>query len=557
MYDLSLIEQHFPLDEFRPGQKECIEAILTAFNNGKRFVILEAPTGSGKSVIGMTVAKFFEKAYYLTIQKILQDQLTKDFTNDSVKSLKGRNAYKCNYWEVYMEKYADQPDKMKQMEMEAKDPIIQKTIANPKLPASEGVCLVREKRSKSGLCFPCGEGSLTASTCPYWKALGESLEAHTCIMNFNSFLYQTSVTDRFKPRSLMVIDEAHNAEPQLMDFVSLNLTDKAWRQEGVRIPEYDSAEKYAQYFDEIHLHEKIEDIIRLANFTRDFKKAEDWKKVLLQYKIFLDSVTTGDWVPKWENKGPWNKVTLKPIFVDKHANRYLFGYGNKILMMSATILQPKVIYDSLGIDPSEAYAYRMKNRFPVENRPIYFQPIGSMSFKNKESTTPKMITAIEEIANNYPDKRGIIHTHNFEIARNILTNCNKALQKRLIYQENYESKDEMLAEHTKKTNGIIIAPAMHEGLDLKHDLSRFQIICKIPYPSFQDNEQLKIRMQLSQDYYDWLTALKLVQSYGRSIRDENDWADTFILDQDFDLFKKKCHKLLPEWFTEVVTTVKL
>lgn len=556
MYDLSLIEKHFPLDEFRPGQRECIEAILTAFNSGKRFVILEAPTGSGKSVIGMTVAKFFENAYYLTIQKILQDQLTKDFTSDSVKSLKGRNAYKCNYWEVYMEKYAGQPEKLKQMEMEAKDPIIQKTIANPRLPASEGVCLVREKRSKTNLCFPAGEGNLLQSTCPYWKALGEALHSHTCIMNFNSFLYQTSVTDRFKPRSLMVIDEAHNAEPQLMDFVSLTLTDKAWRQEGVKIPEYENAEKYAAYFDEIHLHEKIEDIIRLANFTRDFKKAEDWKKVLLQYKIFLDSVTTGDWVPKWENKGPWNKVTLKPIFVDKHANRYLFGYGDKILMMSATILQPKVIYDSLGIDPSEAYAYRMKNRFPVENRPIYFQPVGSMSFKNKESTTPKMIAAIEEIANNYPDKRGIIHTHNFEIARNILINCDKTLQKRLIYQENYESKDEMLVEHTKKTNGIIIAPAMHEGLDLKHDLSRFQIICKIPYPSFQDNEQLKIRMQLSQDYYDWLTALKLVQSYGRSIRDEDDWADTFILDQDFDLFKKKCHKLLPEWFTEVITTIK-
>ena len=70
MYDLNKIEEYFPFDEFRPGQKECIESILTAFNNGKKFVILEAPTGSGKSVIGMTIAKFFENSYYLTIQKI-------------------------------------------------------------------------------------------------------------------------------------------------------------------------------------------------------------------------------------------------------------------------------------------------------------------------------------------------------------------------------------------------------------------------------------------------------------------------------------------------------
>ena len=111
----------------------------------------------------------------------------------------------------------------------------------------------------------------------------------------------------------------------------------------------------------------------------------------------------------------------------------------------------------------------------------------------------------------------------------------------------------MLKDHADREDGsIIIAPAMHEGLDLKGDLSRFQIICKVPYPSFQDNEQLKIRMQLSQDYYNWLTALKLVQSYGRSIRAEDDWADTFVLDADFMSFQRRAHKLLPKWFTTAV-----
>ncbi len=126
------------------------------------------------------------------------------------------------------------------------------------------------------------------------------------------------------------------------------------------------------------------------------------------------------------------------------------------------------------------------------------------------------------------------------------------LKKRLIYQKDYITKDEMLKAHANSKNSIIIAPAMHEGLDLKDDLSRFQIICKVPYPSFHENEQLKIRMQLSQDYYNWLTALKLVQSYGRSIRSVDDWADTFVLDQDFVRFKRNCFKLLPKWFLEVI-----
>lgn len=553
MYDLNLIEQHFPFDEFRPGQKECIKAILNAFNEGKRFVILEAPTGSGKSVIGMTVAKFFEDAYYLTIQKILQDQLVKDFESNEVKCLKGRNAYKCNYWETYMRKYENDKNKMNAMKQMAKDPALKKTISNPRLNASEGVCLIKDRRSKTDLCFPSGTGNLTSSTCPYWKAVGEATASQTCIMNFHSFLYQTAVTDRFKPRNLMVIDEAHNTEPQLMNFVSLTLTDRAWRKEGIKFPKFDSAEKYAEYFSEIEVHKRIEEIVRLANITRDYKKAEDWKKVFLQYKIFLESVSSGDWIPKWESKGPYAKVTLKPVFVDKHAERYLFGFGQNVLMMSATILDPRVVYDSLGINPSEAFAYRMKNRFPLENRPIYFQPAGSMSYKNKHATMPNMLESIETIAESYDDKKGIIHTHNFEIANYVLENSSKKLRKRLVFQENYVTKDDMLKDHESRPDGsIIIAPAMHEGLDLKGDLSRFQVICKIPYPSFKDNEQLKIRMELSQDYYNWLTALKLIQSYGRSIRSDEDWADTFVLDQDFGFFKKRCYKLLPKWFTTAI-----
>ena len=552
MYDLSKIEQNFPFDEFREGQKECIEAILNAFNDGKRFVILEAPTGSGKSVIGMTVAKFFQKSYYLTIQKILQDQLVKDFQNDKVKCLKGRNAYPCNYWDTYKQRYANDKGKMKALAQMARDPLLGKTMGR-RLPASEGICLVKDKRSKTDLCMPCGPTNLIKSTCPYWSAVGEAVHSDTCIMNFHSFLYQTQVENRFGPRDLMIIDEAHNTEPQLMDFVSLTLTDKAWRKEGIKMPKLDTAEQYAEWFDEIKVHEKIEDIIRLANLTRDFKKANDWKKVLLQYSIFLQSVAGGDWIPKWENKGPWSKVTLKPVFVDKHAGKYLFNHGQKVLMMSATILMPKVMYESLGIDPSEAFAYRMKNRFPVESRPIYFQPAGSMSYKEKHKTMPKMLESIEDIASTYEGQKGIIHTHNFEIAKYIIENGSRKLKRRLVFQEDYVSKDEMLKDHERRTDGsIIIAPAMHEGLDLKGDLSRFQIICKVPYPSFVENEQLKLRMQLSQDYYNWLTALKLIQSYGRSIRAEDDYADTFVLDDNFGFFQKKSHKMLPKWFKEAI-----
>ena len=552
MFDTDLIEEYFPFDKFRPGQKECIEAILNAYNDGKKFVILEAPTGSGKSVIGMTVARFFKNSYYLTIQKILQDQLMRDFASEETRVLKGRNAYKCDFWDRWAIKHKDNPGMMKLMRKAAKDPILGATVDNPDINCSSGVCLIKDGKGKCAPCFPAGYENIEKSLCPYWQALWKGMLSKTCIMNFHSFLYQTQVANRFKTRDLMIIDEAHNTEPQLMDFVCLTITDRKFKKQGIEFPNFDNAEKYATFFEENMLAEKIQDIVRIANYTRNFREADEWKKILTQYGIFIESVSSGDWIPKCEDMRGYTKITLKPIFVDKHANKYLFSFGEKILMMSATILMPKVIYDSLGIDPSNAFAYRMKNRFPQKNRPIYFQPSGSMSYKNKESTLPILLKDVETIANNFKGKRGIIHTHNFAICEYILLNCSDNLKKRILYQKNFKTKDEMLKEHARRTDSVIIAPAMHEGLDLKDDLGRFQIICKVPYPSFQDNEQLKMRMQMSDDYYGWLTALKLVQSYGRSIRSEDDWADTFILDSDFESFQRRNYKMLPKWFKQVI-----
>ena len=43
--------------EYREGQRETIEQIEDAFNRRKRIVILEAPTGSGKSRIAEAFAR--------------------------------------------------------------------------------------------------------------------------------------------------------------------------------------------------------------------------------------------------------------------------------------------------------------------------------------------------------------------------------------------------------------------------------------------------------------------------------------------------------------------
>ncbi|MFZ0510949.1 MAG: helicase C-terminal domain-containing protein, partial [Candidatus Nitrosopolaris sp.] len=89
------------------------------------------------------------------------------------------------------------------------------------------------------------------------------------------------------------------------------------------------------------------------------------------------------------------------------------------------------------------------------------------------------------------------------------------------------------------------------GLDLKDDLSRFQIITKVSYPNLGDRWISEIT-RLNQQWYNWQTALRLVQGYGRSIRSKGDWAKTYVLDSGFGSFVWRNRDILPDWFIQAI-----
>ena len=92
---------------------------------------------------------------------------------------------------------------------------------------------------------------------------------------------------------------------------------------------------------------------------------------------------------------------------------------------------------------------------------------------------------------------------------------------------------------------------MTEGIDLPGDLSRWQVICKLPYPYLGD-PQIARRRELDPTWYDWRTCLTVVQAYGRSVRSADDFAVTYVLDADFKAFLKRQRGRLPGWFLEAV-----
>ena len=77
----------------------------------------------------------------------------------------------------------------------------------------------------------------------------------------------------------------------------------------------------------------------------------------------------------------------------------------------------------------------------------------------------------------------------------------------------------------------------------------FQILCKVPYPYLGD-PIVKKRMNKRKTWYPLQTAKTIVQSVGRSIRNEEDHAVTYILDAGWDYFYSKNKNIFPKDFKD-------
>ena len=77
---------------WREYQEEAIEFVL---ESTKPIVVIDAPTGSGKGLIGMCAGASFDEFVYLVSSKQLQSQLHQDFPE--VEIMKGRNNYACQW----------------------------------------------------------------------------------------------------------------------------------------------------------------------------------------------------------------------------------------------------------------------------------------------------------------------------------------------------------------------------------------------------------------------------------------------------------------------------
>ena len=97
---------------------------------------------------------------------------------------------------------------------------------------------------------------------------------------------------------------------------------------------------------------------------------------------------------------------------------------------------------------------------------------------------------------------------------------------------------------------VLVSPAMATGFDFPGDVCRYQIIGKLAYPDTR-NRITKARSKGDVDYGAYIAMQELIQAVGRAVRDKEDWAESFIIDDNVGWFMKRYGRTFsPFWFRE-------
>lgn len=526
----------WPMPQYDPrdGQIYTLERLEAS---DKKYKLVQAPVGAGKSLIGVTYAEYckyvaetqnnhseepLKAAFYLTPQIVLQKQYETSFPDDFMASLYGKSNYPCKR--------------------------IQST------------CDVGSALKKK-----CPGG------CPFAMAKGTAQRAEHVVLNYKLALLQFLYTQTWGARHLIVHDECHGLEEYLTELSAPSTNQMKAEKYGTKWKQHQTLDTALDWVSESYLpaaskhhsqlYSELREIIEYADHeptqqeARKLKELNALEEHIDEFQALLlnDRETLRSTVVLVTDD---KSLKFKPLSGADIFQSLLADRADNHLFMSSTILNPEGYCKDLGIDPDDAEFIDITSDFPVEKRPVFYMPQCKMnaSWNQPENAAGrgKMSRAILDITEMHKEDSGIIHTGNFKIAEWVVRLL-EDMGTHNIWHHNPNSGDnrnDIIEAFQKDTKpAILVSPSITEGLDLKDDLARFAIFAKVPF-GFLGDQWIKQRMKMSQEWYQRRTLIDVIQGGGRVVRSASDWGNTYILDESWGYLYKRANKYIPQWWKD-------
>ena len=514
------------VEVIRPHQWDAVRAIVAEYEEGVDLVWLDAPVGSGKTLIAEMVRQILAarniaaklpvlKSQYVCSDKSLQEQFLKDFSTDgsgnpNARVLMGRS----NYTPTRM----DGMGSMGEMGITCAD------CSGPQCNMCEGY-----------------------AACPYVIAKRVAEVAPTAVLN-TAYLLAAGRYAEWRRADFTVLDECDVMEGALMGFVEFFLGDGYMKKlkvaplkKGVHkktivdwlrvdvIPAMDKKLKSGQgrLFDaeasvkEARERKAMESKLEEAKWIADELERD--------IKLHAEEEQVSSWV-RDNNHG--DSFVMKPVRVDRYGQRYVWRMSRRWLCMSGTIVSPDEMEDSLGVGLTCA-TVTVPMTFPAENRPIVVAGVARVVKAEMDDAVKKLALAIDRICERHPGERVLVHTVSYQLAGQLKFLVEAAGRKKLTYHSSSE-KEWAVREYRQSEGAVLFAPSMSRGVDFKDDDCRVVVIAKVPYPYLGDPQVgNRMRGEGGRFWYTVQTVRTVMQMVGRGVRHEDDWCATYILDREF------------------------
>lgn len=557
--------------EAREQQKQVLDAIHV--NWGKyNYFALSLPTGVGKTYIATSIADSVgNSAYILTSTLQLQTQYEKSWAE--LVNLKGRSNYQCN---------------------------LNKNFTVDAAPCSANKELIRG----------CITGQICAYYNQKQKALqSRAMITNPVYMLYSTHCGfakdgEEEGDNPWTKRDVLIIDEAHNLENHLIQFAESDVDpEQIYLDFGIDTSRYKfTGEVGNDYQLVVELKEELERhaTILQNKLADEFPSAallgmdpRAWArgltkkvaekvqrlnnkmykldKALQPLKIFFN--THGDaqelarrWlISKLDGK---NILKLAPIYGDFLFHEYLGKLADKFIFLSATLGSKQAFSRELGLTEKEIFYMETDSPFSPAKSPIIVMPAIKLSREVYQENVKKIGPLLDEILSVHPNERGIIHCVTYDLGKEIFSQLKGEHRNRLLFRDMVDMRvdlavrasdqpgrtrltnEELLRKHEtegRKISSVLLSPSMMEGVDLYDDLSRFQVIVKLPW-GFLGDPRVKTKSGLDPSWYANKMWLSVMQASGRSTRNEEDSSVTYILDANFKYFYDQWRHSLPNWF---------
>lgn len=556
------ILEHFPKKFVpRPIQKTILEKIDSYEKSGYKTIIVSAPTGVGKSPIAITLANQKQRSFIVTASKQLQDQYLMDFK--FLRPVKGKSNFACFQL-------------MDHGKIDKKD--IQKAIQKD-LTCDKGRCkntTTKDGGKATGYCRykpkineVLNEEDEENPSCLYYKQKYEALLSDHSLWNYSSYFqlmkYSKDVYAEYIDRPIGIFDEAHTIENQITKFMGIDINAGNLEDCGIDIKAYDLskielvlmlledlANSYKIQIQQMQDSRAFRDNPNIVALTKLESKYERLSKAYVDISVNKENFVIND--PKKDRSGIFKSLSISPLDISGYVQEF-FDISLRVFM-SATI-DKDGFCETMGLNVNDvAFVDTPYSPFLPENRKIKFLNITKIS-KSRSTLDEELsvIRKIDEILTSHPTERGLILTSSKGRCNDILHNLSTPNKKRIkichSMNDNGQTQNQVLQEHSKHDNSVLLSSSLWEGVDLKDDLSRFQIIAKTPYPPL-DDKRTKLKMKKYPLWYKSQTVIKILQGFGRSIRNEKDWAITYVLDSSAQDLLNLWKNRIPQSFHDTI-----